>query len=140
MTFLHPYYLWFLSLISLPILIHLFSSRKKKTIFFSNLIFLKLIEHQNKTTKKFRNILLLLIRCLILTFLVLTFAQPIIKKTQFIKEDEKIIFIDNSFSMSKTGVEGELLSQAKEKSKQLISNSKPGSKFKILPLIGLFFT
>ena len=132
MIFLHPYYLWFLSLISLPILIHLFSSRKKKTIFFSNLIFLKLIEHKNKTTKKFRNILLLLIRCLILTFLVLTFAQPIIKKTQFIKEDEKIIFIDNSFSMSKTGVEGELLSQAKEKSKQLISNSKPGSKFKII--------
>jgi hypothetical protein len=132
MIFLHPSYLWFFTLISLPILIHLFSSRKKKTILFSNLIFLKLIEHQNKTTKKLRNFLLLFIRCLIITFLVLTFAQPIVKRTNSFIEDVKTIYIDNSFSMSKTGKEGELLSQAKEKSKQLISNSNPSSRFKII--------
>jgi len=131
-TFLHPSYLWFLTLISLPIIIHLFSSRKKRTILFSNLIFLKLIEHKNKTTKKIRNFLLLFIRCLIITFLVLSFAQPIVKRVNSFKEDVKIIYIDNSFSMSKIGKEGELLSQAKEKSKQLISNSKPGSRFKII--------
>ena len=132
MTFLYPSVLWLLSLIILPILIHLFSFKRKKTIYFSSLTFLKVVEHQNKSTKNFRNILLLLIRIFIFIFLVLAFAQPI-KKNEFHADIKSTsIYVDNSFSMSKVGPEGELLSQAKEKAKQLISQAKQGSKFKIL--------
>jgi len=132
MTFLFPSVLWLLSLILIPILIHLFSFKKKKTFFFSNLTFLKKIEHKNKSIRNFKNIVLLVLRCLIFSSLIIAFAQPISNNKKSNKEELNIIFIDNSFSMSKQGIEGELLSQSKEKAKKLINNSKHGNKFKII--------
>ncbi|MBM3161623.1 MAG: BatA domain-containing protein, partial [Bacteroidetes bacterium] len=41
MHFLYPERLWFLLLLTIPIIIHLFHFRRQKTLFFSSLRFIK---------------------------------------------------------------------------------------------------
>lgn len=133
MTFTFPSILWALSLVIIPILFHLFHFKKNKTLYFSSLTFLSIIENQNKSTKNLKHHLILLTRILIFVCLIISFAQPVIKENANKPSSNAIsIYIDNSFSMSKLGVEGELFSQAKENAKNYIIKSNRGLKFKII--------
>jgi len=133
MTFTFPSILWALSLVIIPILFHLFHFKKNKTLYFSSLTFLSIIENQNKSTKNLKHYLILLTRILIFVCLIISFAQPVIKENANKPSSNVIsIYIDNSFSMSKLGVEGELFSQAKENAKKYIIKSNRGLKFKII--------
>ena len=66
--------------------------------------------------------------------IIIAFAQPILKNNSTPEpiSNTVSIYIDNSFSMSKTGIEGELLSQAKENVKDFIKKSNRDLKFKII--------
>ena len=126
MELVHPKLLWLLSLLAIPILIHLFHFRRHKTLFFSSLKFIKFIEQENKSTKKLKNLLILFARLLALTAIILAFAQPIIEKGNLKHSAGKnvvAIYIDNSFSMSAKGTEGELLSEARELARRIIKNT-----------------
>ena len=117
MELVYPKLLWLLSLLIIPVLIHLFHFRRYKTLFFSSLKFIKFIEQENKSTKKLKNLLILFARLLALTSIILAFAQPIIQKGKLKHSAGKnvlAIYIDNSFSMSAKGSEGELISEARE--------------------------
>lgn len=134
MTFIFPSILWALSLVIIPILIHLFHFKKNKTLYFSSLTFLNIVDNQNKSTKNLKHFLILLTRVLMFICIIISFAQPILKnslRTESISNTVSI-YIDNSFSMSKTGIEGELLSQAKENAKDFIKKSNLDLKFKII--------
>jgi hypothetical protein len=135
MNFLFPAFLIALGVILIPILLHLFHLRRFKTFYFSNLAFIKALEVSSKATRKLKNLLVLLARVLALIFLVLAFAQPFWKKQQDQnsgKQEVRMIYIDNSYSMTAMGVEGELLSQARTMAKELISKDPLGSKFLIV--------
>ncbi len=126
MELVHPKLLWLLSLLAIPILIHLFHFRRHKTLFFSSLKFIKFIEQENKSTKKLKNLLILFARLLALTAIILAFAQPIIEKGNLKHSAGKnvvAIYIDNSFSMSAKGTEGELLSEARELARRIIKTT-----------------
>ena len=126
MELVHPKLLWLLSLLAIPILIHLFHFRRHKTLFFSSLKFIKFIEQENKSTKKLKNLLILFARLLALTAIIVAFAQPIIEKGNLKHSAGKnvvAIYIDNSFSMSAKGTEGELLSEARELARRIIKNT-----------------
>ena len=126
MELVHPKLLWLLSLLAIPILIHLFHFRRHKTLFFSSLKFIKFIEQENKSTKKLKNLLILFARLLALTAIILAFAQPIIEKGNLKHSAGKnvlAIYIDNSFSMSAKGSEGELLSEARELARRMLKNA-----------------
>lgn len=135
MNFLFPAFLAALGVILIPILLHLFHLRRFKTFYFSNLAFIKALEVKSKSARKIKNFLILLSRILALVFLVLAFAQPFWKQNQNEtsgKQEVRVIFIDNTYSMSALGVEGELLSQARTMAKDMISKDPIGSKFLIL--------
>lgn len=135
MNFLFPAFLVAIGVIIIPIILHLFHLRRFKTFYFSNLAFVKALEVSTKATRKIKNLLVLLSRILALLFLVLAFAQPYWKKQQDQnsgKQEVRIIYIDNSYSMTAMGVEGELLSQARTMAKELISKDPLGSKFLIV--------
>ncbi len=135
MNFLFPAFLAALGVIAVPILLHLFHLRRFKTYYFSNLAFIKALEVKSKSARKLKNFLILLARVLALVFLVLAFAQPFWKKEETAQSgvpEIRILFIDNSYSMTALGVEGELLSQARVMAKELISKDPIGSKFLIL--------
>lgn len=134
MSFVYPEFLWALTLLVIPVIIHLFNFKRHKTLYFSSLQFVKKVDQQTKSTQRLRHWLILLTRLLAITFLVLAFAQPYFSDTA-VKDKELTvvlpIFIDNSFSMEARGADGQLLSQAKEKAKEVVETSDVNSLFLI---------
>ena len=113
MQFKHPELLYFLFLLLIPILVHLFQLRRFKKEYFSNVQFLKEISIQTRKSSKIKKWLLLATRLLLLAFLILAFAQPFFKsKDSKNANNEMYIVLDNSFSMQAKGQKGELLKRA----------------------------
>ena len=131
MKFQHPGYLFFLFFLIIPIIIHLFSFRKYKTFYFSSIIFLKNIDIETKSLRKIKHLLILISRILAILFLIITFSQPYLpikNENQQFSGNVISIYIDNSFSMSQLGTEGQLLSEAKEQAKKIINNASVNSR------------
>ena len=113
MQFKHPEILYFLFLLLIPILVHLFQLRKFKTEYFTNVKFLKELAIQTRKSSKLKKYLLLATRLFLLAFLIFAFAQPFFKaKDSKNATNELYIILDNSFSMQAKGEKGELLKRA----------------------------
>jgi hypothetical protein len=108
MQFKHPEILYFLFLLIIPILVHLFQLRRFKKEYFTNVQFLKELSIQTRKSSKLKKWLLLCTRLLLLTFLILAFAQPFFTAKESKKAtNEMYIILDNSFSMQAKGKKGE---------------------------------
>ena len=127
MEFVHPEFLWLFILLLIPIIIHLFHFRKHKTLFFPSLKFLKFIQQEQKSTQKLKYLSVLISRLLALSFLIICFAQPFIgtSKSNSAGKSVLAIYIDNSFSMTAKGTEGELISEAKELTRRILKDVEP---------------
>ena len=113
MQFKHPEILYFLFLLVIPILVHLFQLRKFKKELFTNVKFLKELSIQTRKSSKLKKYLLLITRMLLLAALIFAFAQPFFKaKDSKNATNEMYIVLDNSFSMQAKGKKGELLKRA----------------------------
>ncbi len=132
MKFLFPEFLWAFAVLLIPIVIHLFNFKRYKTHYFSSLQFVKHVDQQTRSTQKLKHILVLISRLLAFIFLVLAFAQPYFSDTDSAalkKETVLAIYIDNSFSMQVRGIEGELLSEARESAQAIIDEAPQGTQF-----------
>jgi hypothetical protein len=126
MKFVYPEFLWGLTALSIPIIIHLFHFRRYKTLYFSSLKFLQYVDQQKKSVRKLKHWIILLLRMLAITFLVLAFAQPYKPVDESLNQAGSpflSIYIDNSFSMTAKGTEGELLSEAREKARKMLNDA-----------------
>lgn len=113
MHFKHPEVLYFLFLLLIPILVHLFQLRRFKTELFTNVRFLKALTIQTRKSSKIKKWLLLICRLLLLTCIIIAFAQPFFSsKDSKNKNNELFIILDNSYSMQAKGKKGELLKRA----------------------------
>ena len=113
MQFKHPELLYFLFLLIIPILVHLFQLRRFKKAYFTNVRFLKALTLQTRKSSKIKKWLLLAARLLLLTCIIFAFAQPFFKaKDSNNASNEMYIVLDNSFSMQAKGQKGELLQRA----------------------------
>ena len=101
MSFVHPGFLWFLSLLAIPIILHLFHFRRFKRFYFPSLKYLKEQEQEKKSVKKLKRLLILCARLLAIISLVLAFAQPFFKSSDKPANGIPVtaIYIDNSLSM-----------------------------------------
>lgn len=132
MRFVNPNFLWALSLLAIPIIIHLFHFRRYKKVLFPNVKFLKSVQRQTQSIKKVRNLLVLLARLLAVAFLVFAFAQPFIPVDEnAIQANDQVIgvYLDNSFSTDNQGEQGPLIEEAKEKARKLIKSYSPTDRF-----------
>jgi len=101
MSFNYPMFLWALTALSIPIIIHLFNFRKTTRVYFSNIKFLKQVKQETTQQRRLKQYLVLASRLLFLLFLVLAFAQPFLPAREQISDQKNIaIYLDNSFSMS----------------------------------------
>ncbi len=115
MQFKHPEILYFLFLLIIPILVHLFQLRRFKKEYFTNVRFLKEISIQTRKSSKIKKWLLLATRLLLLAFVILAFAQPFFKgKDSKNSLNEMYLILDNSYSMQAKGQKGTLLKRAVE--------------------------
>jgi len=130
MQFKHPEILYFLFLLIIPILVHLFQLRRFKKEYFTNVRFLKELSVQTRKSSKLKKWLLLATRLLILTVFVIAFAQPFFKaKDSNSTTNEMYILLDNSFSMQAKGQQGELLKRAIE---DLLQHAPENQTFSLL--------
>lgn len=135
MNFTFPAFLFALFAIAIPVIIHLFNFRKFKTVYFSNIRFLKEVKQETQSTSKLKHLLVLASRILAISFLVFAFAQPFIpaKNNKVSIGDKAIsIFVDNSFSMDAINKNGTLLSQSKKRAIEIVSAYKPSDRFQLL--------
>lgn len=131
MNFLNTFILFGLVAALLPLIIHLFTRSKSKTIRFSTLEFLKELQQQKIRRIKLKQLLLLLLRMLIIIFLVLAFARPTIRGglSGVIGPNAKtsaVIILDNSFSMNSRRDGKLLFEDAREKAVQISKAMQPG--------------
>ncbi|MGC4039439.1 MAG: BatA and WFA domain-containing protein [Flavobacterium sp.] len=113
MQFKHPEVLYFLFLLVIPILVHLFQLRRFKKEYFTNVKFLKELSIQTRKSSTIKKWLLLITRLMLLAFLIFAFAQPFFAAKESKKNtNEMYIILDNSYSMQAKGKKGELLKRA----------------------------
>jgi len=134
MTFVYPSFLWALTTISIPIIIHIFNFRRYKTVYFSNTRFLEKIQSQAKSKRNIKQWLILLMRILIIVSLVIAFAKPISKNDIITKANcnSYSIYIDNSFSMDAQSAAGTNIDVAKDRASSIISAFPINSNYLLL--------
>ncbi len=109
MLFKHPEVLWSLFLLVIPILIHLFQLRRFTKTPFTNVKLLQKVVAESRKSNSLKKWLLLFTRLLLLTALILSFAQPFLPGKSALKQGQFIIYLDNSFSMQAADERGTLL-------------------------------
>ncbi len=135
MQFVYPAFLWAFLLLAIPVIIHLFSFRRFKKIYFSNVRFLKEIKEETASKSNIKHLLVLISRLLALSALILAFAQPYISdETGYSKTEQQayVIYIDNSFSMEAAGKQINLLDQSKETAHQLLLSFPVSARFYLI--------
>ncbi|WP_442845248.1 BatA domain-containing protein [Leeuwenhoekiella sp. H156] len=124
MQFKNPEILYFLFLLLIPVIIHLFQLRRFKKTAFTNVVFLERVVQNTRKSNTLKKWLILLTRLCALAGLILAFAQPFIPETgAALQEQETVLFIDNSFSMQAQGDKGTLLNEVKQ---DLLANLPKG--------------
>lgn len=134
MKFANPHFLWALLSLLVPIIIHLFHFRKFKTIYFTNVRFLRELQQETQSRSRLRHLLILLSRCLALSALVFAFAQPFIPSSAKQRTGSRAIsvYIDNSFSLDAQGESGSLLELARKHAQDIARSYKPSDRFQLL--------
>jgi hypothetical protein len=135
MQFVYPAFLFALSAVAIPIIIHLFNFRKYKRVMFTNVRFLQEIKQDTKSRSQLKHLLILLSRILAVIFLVLAFAQPYLPlaKAAVVRGLRHVsIYIDNSYSMEAVGTSGSLVESAKKKAHDIAMAYNPSDRFQLL--------
>lgn len=118
MTFLAPFFLAGLALLAAPILFHLIRQVPRNRVVFSSTELLEKSQPKTEKSRRIQNPWLLLIRCLIIALLAFAFARPFIPDTlgesspDTVRRD-MVIAIDQSASMSRSGIKAQVLEEAR---------------------------
>jgi hypothetical protein len=132
MLFTQPLWLWALSALIIPILIHLFNFRRPKRLAFSNLRFVKQVNKQVVRRVRLKQWLLLALRLLALAALVLAFAGPIWRPSNKIGGSSSVsvvIIVDNSYSMLAGNEGGAYLQQARQLAQEIVRQHPASDEF-----------
>ncbi|QEE50875.1 hypothetical protein FUA48_15205 [Flavobacterium alkalisoli] len=137
MQFKHPEILYFLFLLVIPVLVHLFQLRRFQKEYFTNVRFLKELNMQTRKSSKIKKWLLLFTRLFLLACLIIAFAQPFFKASDSNnKSNEMVILLDNSFSMQAKGSKGELLKRAVQ---DILENTPEDQQFSLITTTGAYW-
>ena len=121
--FLHPVFLYGLLLLVIPVLLHLFSLKRYKKVYFSNFNFLEALP----------------LSCIVIAFAT-PYLNPEGKALPATTTPRIFIYADNSFSMTNTGSQGSLFEEAKKYLFDIVDTYPAGSRFslftndKVLPV------
>lgn len=120
MQFQNPQILYFLPLLIIPILIHLFQLQKFEKIPFTNVAFLQRIVQENRKSSELKKWLILATRLLLFLAILFAFSQPYFSNKDNNKKQHNFIYLDSSLSNTAIGERGNLLKIA---SQNIIDNA-----------------
>ena len=120
MQFKNPEIFYFLVLLIIPILIHLFQLQKFIKVPFTNVAFLQKLEQQTRKSSRIKKWLILATRLLLFLAILFTFSQPYFSSKSSDKKQHNFIYLDNSLSLNTKGKKGNLLQIAAQ---EIIENA-----------------
>ncbi len=121
MQFSHPYMLFLLVAVLLPLIVHLFNFRRYKVQYFSNTAFLQALQQYHKREAEIKKLIILALRMLAIAALVIAIAKPYIpvKNASSHSIARVMIYVDNSFSMENKSKYGNVLHEACQQAKAI---------------------
>ncbi|WP_373942692.1 BatA domain-containing protein [Polaribacter sejongensis] len=120
MQFKNPEILYFLALLIIPIIVHLFQLQRFVKVPFTNVAFLQKLAQQTRKSSRIKKWLILGTRMLLFTAIIFAFSQPYFSKKTANKKQHNFIYLDNSLSTNTKGERGNLLQIAAQ---EIIENS-----------------
>ncbi|PKH52516.1 hypothetical protein CXF68_18235 [Tenacibaculum sp. Bg11-29] len=129
MQFKHPEILYFLSLLIIPIIVHLFQLQRFVKVPFTNVAFLKKLVLQTRKSSHIKKWLILATRLLLLAALILAFSQPYFSNHKINEQQHFSLYLDNSLSTNTDGEKGNLLQVA---SQEIIENTSDKANYSLL--------
>ena len=129
MQFKNPAILYFLALLIIPILVHLFQLQKFVKVPFTNVAFLQKLVQQNRKSSRIKKWLILATRMLLFSAILFAFSQPYFSDQKSNQKQDYFIYLDNSLSLQSKGEKGDLLKIA---SQEIIENASEESNYNLL--------
>ncbi|MDX1675848.1 MAG: BatA domain-containing protein [Longimicrobiales bacterium] len=107
-AFLAPVFLAGLAALAVPVLIHLSSRPRKRTVEFPSLMFLERVEYRDASRRRLRHVLLFALRALALVLVAAAFARPFLDRSDAVAATpdggrEVVVLLDRSASMAVDG-------------------------------------
>ncbi len=112
MHFKNPEFLYFLWVLIVPILVHLFQLQKFVKVDFTNVAFLKKIERKTRKSSTLKKWLILATRMLLFSALIFAFSQPYFSNQNSDKNQHYFIYLDNSVSVTANNSQGNIFNNA----------------------------
>jgi hypothetical protein len=109
MQFKNPEILYFLALLIIPVLVHLFQLQKFVKIPFTNVAFLQKLVQETRKSSRIKKWLILCARILLFIAILFAFSQPYFSNKNTPKKQHTFIYLDNSLSTNTKGEKGNLL-------------------------------
>jgi len=132
MQFIHPWFLFGLAAMAVPIIIHLVFKTKAKQILFPSIRFLQQVERQISRWRKIQELLILALRCLAIMLLMLALAGPVYKPAAADSGHSGgtavVIVLDDSYSMNALNNDKPIFSHAKEMAGAILETLQPGDQ------------
>ena len=112
MQFTHPKVLYFLALLIIPIIVHLFQLQRFVKVPFTNVSFLKKLALQTRKSSQLKKWLILATRIMGLSAIIFSFSQPYFSTKKTSNKENYFIYLDNSLSLNSKGERGNLFQVA----------------------------
>ena len=122
MQFKNPAILYFLALLIIPIIVHLFQLQKFVKVPFTNVAFLQKLAQQTRKSSQIKKWIILATRMLLFTAIIFAFSQPYFSEKTANQKQHNFIYLDNSLSTNTKGEKGNLLQVAAQEIIENVSN------------------
>jgi len=129
MQFKNPVVLYFLALLIIPVIVHLFQLQKFVKTPFTNVAFLQKTVQQTRKSSRIKKWLILGTRMLLFSSIILAFSQPYFSDKTAIQKQHNFIYLDNSLSTNTKGKKGDLLQIATQ---EIIENASKNDTYSLL--------
>ena len=129
MQFQNPEILYFLWLLIIPILVHLFQLQKYVKVPFTNVAFLQKIVQQTRKSSKLKKWLILATRMLLFSAILFAFSQPYFSDKSATINQHTYIYLDNSLSLKSKGEKGNLFQISAQ---EIIENANEKDRYSLI--------
>ncbi len=129
MQFKHPEIFYFLFVLLIPIIVHLFQLQKFKKIAFTNVAFLKKISLETRKSSQLKKWLILATRLLGFLAILFTFSQPYFSDKKAEEKNHNFIYLDNSLSLNTNGSNGNQLRLAAQ---EIMEHSSENDQYSLI--------
>lgn len=132
MWFLNPLFWLGVAAVAAPIVVHLVRRTRARKLEFPALIFVRQVPQRTVRRRTFRNLLLLILRCLVILLIAIAFTRPFFNSQSAAKDSAQagatVILIDSSLSMRRE----QMFANAVQRARSVIDEASNSEQLALL--------